>query len=66
MSITPEQEAALDAAIANPAQSVRNANNEQIVYRPMSELLQARSVVKAEVSGASRSPYVNPTFDRGL
>lgn len=66
MSFTTAQVEAMRAAIATGALTVRNANGEMVTYRSLSEMKDVLGMMEASVSGAPRTAYVNPVFDRGL
>ena len=56
MSFTSEQVAALRAAIATAALSVRNANGEMATYRSLAEMRQVLAMMEADLAGASAAP----------
>lgn len=66
MSFTTAQVEAMRNAIATGALTVRNANGEMVTYRSLSEMKDVLGMMEASVSGAPRTAYVNPVFDRGL
>ena len=54
MAWTPEDLAALDAAIATGAQRVRYQTHE-VEYRSMADMLRARDLIKGEMTGQPAS-----------
>ena len=59
MAFTPQDLAAVDAAIASGELSVRAADGRTVTYRSMDELLKARALMVADMAAASPStrPY---------
>ncbi|WP_444452565.1 phage head-tail joining protein [Rhodobacter capsulatus] len=67
MSYTPEQVAALRAAIATGATRVR-MNGEEVQYRSLGEMERILALAEASLGGsaARRPTHFHPTFDRGV
>ena len=59
MAFTPQDLAAVDAAIASGELSVRAADGRTVTYRSMDELLKARALMVADTAAASHRtrPY---------
>ena len=53
MAFTPQDLAAVDAAIAGGELSVRAADGRTVTYRSMDELLKARALMVADMAAAS-------------
>lgn len=53
MAFTPQDIAAIDAAIASGELTVRTADGRLVTLRSVAELLQARQVMAAEVAGST-------------
>jgi len=55
MAFTPENLAAVDAAIASGELTVRGADGRMITYRSMDELKSARALIQADIASQSGS-----------
>ena len=56
MAFTTQDLAAIDAAIASGELTIRAADGKMVTLRTMSELLQARAAIRADIA-AQRRPY---------
>jgi len=67
MSVTLQQIAALEAAIATGAMEVQQGA-ERVKYRSLAEMERVLARAKAELAGAAavRPTHFTPTFDRGV
>ena len=61
MAFTTQDLAAIDAAIASGELIIRAADGKMVTLRTMSELLQARAAIRADIAAAApaaqRRPY---------
>ena len=61
MGFTTQDLAAIDAAIASGELTIRAADGKMVTLRTMSELLQARAAIRADIAAAApaaqRRPY---------
>ena len=60
MAFTPQDLAAVDAAIASGELSVRAADGRTVTYRSMDELLKARALMVADMAAASPCTRLYP------
>lgn len=60
MPYTTADLAAIDAAIASGELDVRTADGKRVVLRSMTELLQARAAISAEIASTSVTPRAYP------
>ncbi len=65
MSYSPEQIAALRAAIATGAMKVRNANGEEVTYRSLAEMKETLARMEREAAGLPRPAFYQPSYSRG-
>lgn len=60
MAFTQNDLSAIDSAIASGELTVRTADGKLVTLRTMSELLQARQAIQAELAAAAPSPRMYP------
>ena len=53
MAFTPQDLAAVDAAIASGELTVRGADDRQVTYRTIDELLKARALIQPRLAAAT-------------
>ena len=60
MAFTTQDLAAIDAAIASGELTIRAADGKMVTLRTMSELLQARAAIRADIAAAAPAAQSRP------
>lgn len=60
MAFTTQDLAAIDAAIASGELTIRAADGKMVTLRTMSELLQARAAIRADIAAAAPAAQRRP------